>query len=72
MDAAKGNREGQRQYAVLSSASADLYEEMVAVFSAWPGIEVVVDRRHEPRSSRRFLEPIAPDVEEARPAPGQI
>jgi hypothetical protein len=33
------------EYAILSRACADLYEEMAEVLSGWPEIEVVVDRR---------------------------
>jgi hypothetical protein len=72
MDAAEGKRDGERQYVVLSRASADLYEDMVALFSAWPGIEVVVDRRHTPRSLCGFLEPIRLRVEEGRPSPTRV
>lgn len=69
MEATEGCRERRTQYVVLSRACANLYEEMVALFSDWPGIEVVVDRRHEPRSSHGFLEPIRFPAEVGRPAP---
>jgi hypothetical protein len=72
MNGVEGSREEQRQYVVLSRACADLYEEMVALFSDWPGIEVVVDRRHEPRSSRGFLAPIGLYAAEGRSAPSQV
>lgn len=72
MSGVEGSREEQRQYVILSRACADLYEEMVALFSDWPGIEVVVDRRREPRSARGFLAPMGLYAAEDRAARSQV
>lgn len=39
------------QYVVLSRAHAGLFDEMVSLFTAWPEVAVVVDRRRRPRGA---------------------
>jgi hypothetical protein len=52
IDAVEDRRDRQTQYVALSRACVDLYEEMVALFANWPGIEVVVDRGSRPSFAR--------------------
>ncbi len=61
MDGPRRRKEEEVQYVVLSHACADMYEEMVKLFSAWPDIVVVVDRQKSKRDPQRLPHPnVAP------------
>ncbi len=58
------------EYAVLSRACADLYDEMVELLSDWPEIEVVVDRRQGRAGAPAFLAPWIPGADRLRAKEG--
>jgi len=47
---------------VLSRANAELYAEVVALFSCRPDIVVAVDRRRVEKAPRGHLDPVLPEV----------
>lgn len=60
------------EYAILSRASADLYDEMVDLLSDWPEIEVVVDRRQGRADAPAFLASRIPGADRIRPKEGSV
>ncbi len=53
MDPLVAREEKEVQYVVLSRVCADMYDEMVKLFSDWPDVVVVVDRRKKRRDIRQ-------------------